>query len=173
MGPLQVLLAIFAIVAMAMPSGAQELVPASPPVVRPQNPTLQWRVQCSDVLCEMVYDLAPGQAQSPSRVLIYDVGDLTILEYIVPLGIGLKTGIVVQVDGVHSFPTQMLVCRPTGCMGYLKLDERIVGLFKAGAKFTLAFENYSDKKFYSYRYSLMGFTAAYNIFINNSQKINQ
>ena len=84
----------------------------------------------------------------------------------------MSTGIVVQVDDVHNFPTEMLVCRSTGCIGYLPLNDRIVGLFKAGLRFALAFQNYSDKQYYAYNYSLIGFTAAYNLFVEGRSRLN-
>ena len=99
-----------------------------------------------------------------SHLLLYSVGTETIIEYLLPLGINLRKGIVIQIDGVN-FPTEALSCDTPGCVGFAPLTPELLERLKAGKALKLAFSPRGSDQFYSFDYSLIGFTAQYDAFV--------
>ncbi|MER8825913.1 invasion associated locus B family protein [Mesorhizobium sp. M0938] len=124
-----------------------------------------WRLNCvADGKCE----LGSSQIRDGkliTRLLIYKVGERVVIEYLVPLGVNLQKGVVVQIDEKRNFPTRALYCDASGCVGYASLSPDLVLQMKRGASLKLAFSPRTSSQYFAYDYSLDGFAAGYAGFL--------
>jgi len=141
---------------IATSAGAQQ----APPIEKSG-----WRLNCvADGKCELA-STQKGHGKLITRLLIYKVGKQTVMEYLVPLGVNLQKGIVVQIDGKWTFPTLALYCNAPGCVGYASLSQEVVRQMKRGALLKLVFSPRGSSQYLAFDYSLEGFTAQYAGFL--------
>lgn len=124
-----------------------------------------WRLNCAaEGKCELGFtQIKDGRLVT--RLLIYKVGKKTVMEYLVPLGVNLQKGILLQIDGRQAFPTQSLYCEAPGCVGFTPLSPDLLAQLKRGALLKLAFYPHAGSSFYAFNYALDGFAAQYAAFL--------
>ncbi len=78
----------------------------------------------------------------------------------VPIGIRLPPGIVLQIDkkAAQRFPLER--CTPKTCQAQVRLDDKLLASFMAGANGRVTFHDASGQAI-NVSFSLMGFTAAF------------
>lgn len=125
-----------------------------------------WRLNCAaEGKCELGFtQIKDGQLVT--RLLIYKVGKKTVMEYLVPLGVNLQKGILLQIDGKPAFPTQSLYCEAPGCVGFAPLSPDLLAQLKRGEQLKLAFSPHAGSTFYAFDYPLDGFSAQYTTFLS-------
>ncbi|MDR7033606.1 invasion associated locus B family protein [Mesorhizobium sp. BE184] len=125
-----------------------------------------WRLNCAaDGKCELGFTQT-NSGQLVTRLLIYKVGKKIVVEYLVPLGVNLQKGILLQIDGKPAFPTQSLYCEAPGCVGFAPLSPDLLAQLKRGAQLKLAFSPHAGSTFYAFDYPLDGFSAQYAAFLS-------
>lgn len=123
----------------------------------------RWGMTCdAQKRCEMRIAQSEDNREI-TRILIYRVGGKTLLEYMVPLKINLQRGITIKIAD-QIFATTSLYCDVSGCIGYALLDKKLLQAMKQGAQLQLAFSPHGDNNFYSFDYTLEGFSVAYETF---------
>jgi len=124
----------------------------------------QWQVACTpEGVCQMTnQNLVDGQIRS--QVLLYRVGDAVVIEYTVPLGVDIRKGVKLVVDGRKSIPTDLLTCRPTGCVGFQVLNNRTLNMLAAGGELAVTYHSADDNRVQRETFSLVGFTRSYQSF---------
>jgi invasion protein IalB len=131
-----------------------------------------WTIRCAkpseeatEELCGMVQIVTDESGENP--VLMAEIGyvpgeDRPIGRFTVPLGVLLPAGMEVQVDDAEEVGrAPFTVCHPIGCIAIIRLDDKVVGMFKKGVtlKITLHSPQGQSK---TVPLSLSGFTAAFN-----------
>lgn len=171
----------------AQPGGAQPGAPAPggqlgrtttapPPPAEPGLEVRQfqdWVVRCGSPAegapqaCEMVQQRLDEQGQTVLAIAVgkvpntNDPGMLIIL----PLGIWLRPGVVLKVDGGEEVPVPVERCERRGCQVELLLEANVLRLLKAGTEANVLFQIYDENgqpKVVGVPFSLLGFTAALN-----------
>ncbi len=128
-----------------------------------------WTSVCSgDGACQLRAQLQTDGVWV-SQVLIYDVGAETVLEYLVPLGLDLVTGISLVVDGARAANSIVLTCKDIGCIGYTPLSADLLEALKRGRTLALTFEGFDDGTPYAINYNLIGFTSAFEEWSQSTQ----
>jgi invasion protein IalB len=149
---------------------------APPP---PSEPGLEvrqfqdWAVRCgppaegAPAACEMVQQRLDEQGQTVLAIAVGkvpntdDPGMLIIL----PLGIWLPPGVVLQVDGGEEVPARIERCERRGCQVELLLETKVLTLLRSGREANVLFQIYDETgqpKVVGVPFSLLGFTAALN-----------
>jgi invasion protein IalB len=158
----------------AAPQQAPAPEGAAPPDVEMTERRFQdWMVRCGRPpgreaeVCEMqqqqidnedrtVMAVAVGQVPGSS-----DVGLLIIL----PLGILLRAGVTMQIDGGAAIPLEVERCERQGCRIERLIEPDLMSRLKAGTKATVffdAFDPQGKRQRLGVPISLLGFTAALN-----------
>jgi invasion protein IalB len=166
--------------------GAQTPAPSGTPLGRtttapppPAEPGLEvrqfqdWVVRCGQPAggaaqaCEMVQQRLDEQGQTVLAIAVGkvpntdDPGMLIIL----PLGIWLPPGVVLQVDGGEEVPARIERCERRGCQVELLLEPNVLTLLRSGREANVLFQIYDETgqpKVVGVPFSLLGFTAALN-----------
>jgi invasion protein IalB len=149
---------------------------APPPPAEPGLEVRQfqdWVVRCGQPAegapsaCEMVQQRLDEQGQTVLAIAVgkvpntNDPGMLIIL----PLGIWLRPGVVLQVDGGEEVPVPVERCERRGCQVELLLEANVLTLLKAGTEANVLFQIYDENgepRVVGVPFSLLGFTAALN-----------
>lgn len=79
----------------------------------------------------------------------------------VPLGMQLKQGMRVQVDGGKQTEIGFSICYPNACVGETKVNEAFVSSLKAGGELRVSMINPGEKIVF-FNFSLIGFTKAFD-----------
>ncbi|MGH6917970.1 MAG: invasion associated locus B family protein, partial [Geminicoccaceae bacterium] len=149
---------------------------APPPPAAPGLEVRQfqdWAVRCgrqgegAQEACEMVQQRLDEEGQTVLAIAVgkvpntNDPGMLIIL----PLGIWLPPGVVLQVDNGEEVPARVERCERRGCQVELLLDAKALTLLKSGREANVLFQIYDETgqpKVVGVPFSLLGFTAALN-----------
>lgn len=78
---------------------------------------------------------------------------------VVPLGIDLRPGIEMVVDGGEPKRYPFVICFQDGCQAHLKVDDELLGVFRRGVKGSIAFRALPGGQAVRVPFSLKGFTA--------------
>ncbi len=81
---------------------------------------------------------------------------------VMPLGIDLRPGIELVVDGGTPRRYPFVACFQDGCQAHLKVDDDLLGIFKRGVKGSIAFRALPGGQTVKIPFSLKGFTAGLN-----------
>ncbi|MEM8695468.1 MAG: invasion associated locus B family protein [Pseudomonadota bacterium] len=141
--------------------GLSFMIPS--PASGQQVPGTGWQVSCVRGDCNMNYTISNDQG-IVTNLNIYMVGGVPVLEYLIPLGVGVERGVILQIDGQQAFRTQLLVCRPNGCSGFVRLESDLLTRLQRGGVLRVAFQNFADRQLYSFNFSLIGFSSRYTAF---------
>lgn len=124
----------------------------------------QWQVACTpEGVCQMTnQNLVDGQIRS--QVLLYRVGDAVVVEYTIPLGVDIRKGVKLVVDGRQSIPTDLLTCRTEGCVGFQVLNNRTLNMLAVGGELAVTYHSADDNREKRETFTLVGFTRSYQSF---------
>ena len=115
-------------------------------------------------VCFIEQNLVSGK-EKKQRVLGVQIGyyqKKVIGNFILPLGVLLKQGVRIVVDGFEfSQPVPYTYCDKGGCSASFQLDEKMIGMLKKGKKMEVIGTGANGKEF-SLPVSLNGFTQAFS-----------
>ena len=113
--------------------------------------------------CEAIQLLSVNQgdqSQPILRVTVSKVNEQPFIEFALPLGMDLRSGMVVQVDQGEELRFGYSTCVPQGCAGVLQLTPELMTALKAGSQARLGFRPFGSEQVQVLEISLSGFTAA-------------
>lgn len=126
-----------------------------------------WMGICADVQgqqrCEIQQTLNMENEQGNTRLLRATVSKLEnqlILQLLLPLGLDLRPGIVMQVDEGAEFTAPFLTCIQEGCLVAVPLDDTRLSAMRAGQVAKVGFRPFNTDQTLVVEMSLMGFTRA-------------
>lgn len=124
----------------------------------------QWKVACTpEGVCQMTYENRIGD-EVRSKILIYRVGDAIILEYTIPLGIDIRRGVNLVVDQTQSFPTDILTCRISGCVGFQVISNQLLQILADGGELDVTYVSADTNRKLRETFSLVGFVRSFQSF---------
>jgi invasion protein IalB len=128
-----------------------------------------WVLLCSENAeqnrCQMQQTLSVQQGEQSQRVLqaiVTRQGDQRLLEIIVPLGIDLRPGLLIQVDENPVGAMPYLTCNAAGCITLINLDDAVWQQLRVGQKAKMGIRGVGQAENTVLELSLKGFTAASN-----------
>lgn len=126
--------------------------------------------QAEQKRCHMQQTLSVQQGEQNQRVLqaiVTRQGDQRLLEIIVPLGVDLRPGLLIQVDENPVGATPYLTCNEAGCISLLNLDNALWRQLRAGQTAKVGLRGVGQAENTVLELSLKGFTAASNALMEN------
>ena len=135
-----------------------------------------WSVSCGDEknaqTCRMEQKLfaqkeVDGQQQTIGKVLsltILYVGKDSrepVLVMDLPLGVDLRPGMVLRIDGGKETNAPYLQCTKNGCSSNLRLTSQMVNTLRRGLMLQVGFRPWGSPKLMTVEASLKGFSAAF------------
>ncbi|MEK9904863.1 MAG: invasion associated locus B family protein [Rhodospirillales bacterium] len=129
-----------------------------------------WTMKCGDVpnggrLCEMTQVINNPRDGKPvmQAAVIKPPGERgALLRFIAPLGIWLRPGISLSIDGAQAQQMDFAFCLRQGCIAQMPLSEALVNSMKRGSAGTVTLQNIRRQKL-EFKISLSGFTAGYDL----------
>lgn len=129
-----------------------------------------WQVVCEKPagadqdVCHISQGLASSESKQP--ILHIAVGylpgqDTPAAIVTLPLGLALRPGIQIRIDGGEPQKLQPNVCLPAGCQTIMVLNPATLASMRKGNGMFIAFYTVASKEPRSVRISLRGFTAAF------------
>lgn len=127
-----------------------------------------WEVVCAEFggerQCQMRQGLDLTSEEGSGRVLEVALSVLEdgarFMEIVLPLGLDVRPGIVLQVDSREEFNAPFLTCVQQGCVaGFLVSDEQFAAM-RAGQVLRVGFRPFNADRVFVVESSLRGFTAA-------------
>ncbi|WP_063465792.1 invasion associated locus B family protein [Ectothiorhodospira sp. BSL-9] len=127
-----------------------------------------WQSVCLEVegteRCQIqqTLEMDGAEGRGPAmQVNIRDMRDGTrIIEVLLPLGLDLRAGIVMQVDDGDEYNAPFLTCFEQGCLTARTLDPELEEAMRAGTNMRVGFRPFNSEQILVADVSLMGFTAA-------------
>ena len=120
--------------------------------------------QGANKVCNVQFRVITNAGQVVTSLNLVEVtGEIKrrVFRIIVPTGRSLPPGIQVQVDGKRAVAIPYTYCRPRVCGAEVALDDKLVGIFKAGGKLDVTTINFQGRQ-NPVPITLKGFTAAYD-----------
>ncbi|XKH60069.1 invasion associated locus B family protein [Halomonas sediminis] len=130
-----------------------------------------WRSVCIDTpqgeRCQAQQSLNMENEQGSSRLLLASVlqnGENAprILELLLPLGLDVSSGIVMQIDDGEEMRVPFATCLEQGCYAILPLEDNLMKSMRSGSVIRIGFRPFNARQTHAVEVSLMGFTAATN-----------
>jgi len=84
------------------------------------------------------------------------------LFFTLPLGVFLPSGMAFNIDDGEEIRPQIRICVADGCKGSIKLDEKLIDMFKKGKAGKVFFLDGNTQKQLTVGFSLKGFSKAFN-----------
>lgn len=100
------------------------------------------------------------QAQPILRATMSRVNDERFIEFALPLGMDLRSGLVMQIDQGEERQFGYSTCVPQGCAGVMALSDELFNALKAGSTAKLGFRAFGNPQVQVLELSLSGLTAA-------------
>lgn len=156
-------------------SGADPRSPAemsgNPAVERSQHQ--DWESVCvtvangedtSERLCQIRQALDLETEQGTGRVLevvlrVYDA-QRHVMEIVLPVGLDLRAGIVLQVDDGQEVNAPFLTCLQQGCLVAMLVEAEMLAAMRRGRVMRVGFRPFNAEQVLVLEVSLRGFTAA-------------
>lgn len=113
--------------------------------------------------CEAIQVLSlnqEGESRPLLRSTVTRVQDNRFIEFALPLGMDLRSGLVLQIDEGDEINFGFTTCVPQGCAGVLPLTDELFGALKAGNSARLGFRAFGNEQVQVLEISLSGLTAA-------------
>ena len=134
----------------------------------PQTTEYQdWVGICAEVQgqerCEIQQVLNMENEQGNTRLLRATVSKMDsqlIMQLLLPLGLDVRPGVVMQIDEGEEFGVPFLTCVQEGCLVAVPLDERRLAAMRAGSAVKVGFRPFNTDQTLVLEISLMGFTRA-------------
>lgn len=128
-----------------------------------------WIGVCAEVAgqerCEIQQTLNVENEQGLSRLMRATVSLMDgqrVMQFLLPLGLDLRPGIVMQIDEGEEFKSGFLTCVQEGCLVAFPLDDSRLQQMRAGKALKLGFRPFNTDQTLVIEASLMGFTRASN-----------
>ncbi|CAM3803292.1 invasion associated locus B family protein [Vreelandella rituensis] len=130
-----------------------------------------WRSVCVDMpegeRCQAQQSLNMENEQGSSRLLLASVlrnGDDAppILELLLPLGLDVSSGIVMQIDDGDEVRVPFATCLEQGCYAILPIEGNLMDTMRSGNVIRIGFRPFNARQTHAVEVSLIGFTAATN-----------
>lgn len=178
--PVGVLFALALLPAMASgqqaqqpaPGQAQQPAPAPQPVQQEPEVTthqdwesLCWELDDGSEFCQMQQTLQvenQGEQGPYLRTTIRREGERYVMELLLPLGVDLRPGIVMQVDEGEERNAGFVTCIQQGCVAATELTNEMFEEMRGGRELNVGFRPLQSEQVLVFDVSLMGFTAASN-----------
>jgi len=160
---------LFALCLLAAPASAQQQQPQQQPQQNVERTTNgDWTVECVQDnqkrrLCRMVQNVAdPNTKKALLQVVVAKPpeGDQALLTVIAPLGVWLRPGLELAVDGGAANRLAFEFCLKEGCLARMPLAAGMVAALKKGSAASIAIQNIRRQKL-DVKVSLSGFTASF------------
>ncbi|TVQ72667.1 MAG: invasion associated locus B family protein [Oceanospirillales bacterium] len=126
-----------------------------------------WVSVCADIQgqerCEIQQTLNMDNEQGNARLLRATVNIMEnqlVMQLLLPLGIDLRAGIVMQIDDGEEFGAGFLTCVQDGCLVAFPLDATRLAEMRAGNVTKIGFRPFNTNETLVLEMSLMGFTRA-------------
>ena len=119
--------------------------------------------QAQKELCLITQELRTNQGQFLASVAIRETpgeGRKTLLAS-VPVGMLIRPGVQLQIDGGDAQPAPFTICFPNACYAELAIDDAFITKMKAGGKLQVTTLNQQAKPV-RFDMTLIGFTSAYD-----------
>ncbi|MCG5516419.1 MULTISPECIES: invasion associated locus B family protein [Ectothiorhodospira] len=150
-----------ALALMVLPTGASANEPT-------RTTHQDWQSVCLEVdgseRCQIqqTLEMEGAEGRGPAmQVNIRDMRDGTrIIEVLLPLGLDLRGGIVMQVDDGTEYNAPFLTCFEQGCLTARPLDPELEEAMRSGTNMRVGFRPFNNEQIIVADISLMGFTAA-------------
>ncbi len=113
--------------------------------------------------CHLLQTLSVQKQEQSQRILQATVvrqGEQRILEILVPLGIDLRPGLLIQVDEGAVGSTPYLTCNANGCIAIIDMDDSLWRQLRAGQNVKIGIRGLGQPENTVLQLSLKGFTAA-------------
>jgi invasion protein IalB len=127
-----------------------------------------WSVLCNKngkaEICQMQQGIMLNQNERKVRLLQTTVtlspDKKVLMELMFPLGVDLRSGILMQVDDNPEIRAGFVTCIEAGCIVVLELNDALLQQFKKGNKAKVGFRGMGQKDNAVLELSLKGFSAA-------------
>jgi invasion protein IalB len=127
-----------------------------------------WEVVCAEFggerQCQMRQGLDLTSEEGTGRVLELALSRLEdgsrLMEVVLPLGLDVRPGIVLQVDERDEFNAPFLTCVQQGCVAGFLVDDATFAAMRAGQLLRIGFRPFNADRVFVVEASLRGFTAA-------------
>lgn len=134
----------------------------------PQTTEYQdWIGICAEVQgqerCEIQQVLNMENEQGNTQLLratISKMDNQFIMQLLLPLGLDVRPGVVMQIDEGEEFGMPFLTCVQEGCLVAVPLDESRLAAMRAGTAVKVGFRPFNTDQTLVLEISLMGFTRA-------------
>ena len=113
--------------------------------------------------CEAIQVLSVTQGEQSQAILratLSRVNDERFIEFALPLGMDLRSGLVAQIDEADEIRFGYSTCVPQGCAGVLPLSDELFAALRAGSTAKLGFRAFGNPQVQVLEISLSGLTAA-------------
>ena len=129
-----------------------------------------WTMKCGDLpnsgrLCEMTQVINNPRDGKPvmQAAVVKPPGEQgALLRFIAPLGIWLRPGLSLSIDGAEGQNMDFAFCLRQGCIAQIRLSEGLVNSLKRGSAGTITLQNIRRQKL-DFKLSLSGFTASFDL----------
>ena len=113
--------------------------------------------------CFIAQGVAAGEERR--RVMMVAVAyppdrNAPIFTAVLPLGVDLRSGIEIAIDGGEPKRLPFTICLADGCRAHMPLDAGLLAAFKRGLEGSIAFRRPTEQRGVKVPFSLKGFTAA-------------
>ena len=112
------------------------------------------------VLSQVVKD-QQGKPIVAAQVVKPPNGQPAILRFLAPLGIWLRPGVEMNIDGGSRTKLEYEICNEQSCMAQMQLSQGLVNAMKRGSAANITLRSIRRQKL-DLKVSLRGFTAGYN-----------
>lgn len=152
----------------AAPAAAQQQQPpAQQNVERTRNG--DWVVECGQNaergrICQMVQNITDKGTNKPIlQAVVHKLAgpDKPVMSVVAPLGVWLRPGIAIKVDGGNPTRLNFETCTRAGCVAHLQLSTGLVNALKRGSKAAVTLQDMRRRKA-DVPVSLAGFTKSFN-----------
>ncbi|WP_231373441.1 invasion associated locus B family protein [Thioalkalivibrio sp. ALE19] len=148
------------------PAQAPQPVQQEPEVTTHQDwESLCWELDDGGEFCQMQQTLQvenQGQQGPYLQTTVRSEGDRHVMELLLPLGVDLRPGIVMQVDEGEERNAGFVTCIQQGCVAATELTDEMLAELRGGRELNVGFRPLQSEQVLVFDVSLMGFTAASN-----------
>jgi len=127
-----------------------------------------WYKVCSDQgetkICNVQYQAVASTGQVVTSINLAELSgkiNRKAFQITVPTGRLIPPGIELQIDGKKAVTVPYSFCTPRICAAEVQLDDKLVGILKAGGQMNVTSTNFQGKK-NPIAVTLSGFTSAYD-----------
>ena len=124
---------------------------------------------CSMVQQQFLMKTVDGKEQKAGRVLQITIvytqvakKRVPVISLQLPLGVDLRSGVVVKIDKGKEFNIPYLQCRSFGCDVSIGINTQLLARLKKGSDMVVGFVAWGSAKTSLMKVSLKGFTKVYN-----------